>query len=79
MVKGFLAKLETDCSFISMERATREGTYTEHDEFFWLRALRWCPRGLLDLINSKACRGEQSVNLWVACKPVEWIRCDNVQ
>ncbi len=24
----------------------------------WLNALRWCPEELLDLINSKACRGE---------------------
>ncbi|KAF9238762.1 hypothetical protein BU15DRAFT_88220 [Melanogaster broomeanus] len=23
----------------------------------WVKALRWCPRELLDLINSKACRG----------------------
>jgi hypothetical protein len=22
-----------------------------------LRALRWCPQELLDLVNSKACRG----------------------
>lgn len=33
-------------------------------EFFWLRALRWCPQGLLDLVNSKACRGKISANLW---------------
>ena len=23
----------------------------------WTRALRWCPQDILDLINSKACRG----------------------
>jgi len=27
------------------------------DEYFWLKAVRKCPKGLLDLINSKACRG----------------------
>ena len=24
----------------------------------WLRALKLCPRGLVELVNSKACRGE---------------------
>ncbi|KAF8341392.1 uncharacterized protein EI90DRAFT_3116534 [Cantharellus anzutake] len=24
---------------------------------YWMRALRWCPKELIDLINSKACRG----------------------
>jgi hypothetical protein len=29
----------------------------DRDKFDWLRALRYCPRELLDLVNSKACRG----------------------
>ncbi|KAF7352459.1 Mismatch repair-related protein [Mycena venus] len=52
-VKAFLAKLESD-----IPRAEAEATEDdEDDEFHWLRALRWCPQQLLDLVNSKACRG----------------------
>ena len=29
----------------------------DRTEFSWMKALRWCPHHLLDLINSKACRG----------------------
>jgi hypothetical protein len=32
----------------------------EQDEFFWLKAVRCCPKALLDLVNSKACRGKRS-------------------
>ncbi|PBL02872.1 hypothetical protein ARMGADRAFT_1042474 [Armillaria gallica] len=36
-----------------------EDSAPESDEnsFVWLKALRWCPRELMNLINSKACRG----------------------
>lgn len=34
---------------------TKTGTGTV--DTGWMKALRWCPRELLDLINSKACRG----------------------
>lgn len=35
------------------------------DPNFWLQALRWCPKALLELINSKACRGSSCASLRV--------------
>ena len=61
LIKGFLAKLGEGgltSSFASAQRTIHEGASEE--PFFWLKALRWCPRELLDLVNSKACRG-----MWV--------------
>ncbi|KAJ6572598.1 hypothetical protein B0H10DRAFT_2237504 [Mycena sp. CBHHK59/15] len=52
-VKAFLARLEDDRLAPHPEATSSE----EDDEFHWLRALRWCPQQLLDLVNSKACRG----------------------
>ncbi|KAJ7639214.1 hypothetical protein FB45DRAFT_904999 [Roridomyces roridus] len=60
LVKGVLAKAETDPSFIHhvVEHEDRdEEDEEEEDEFRWLRALRRCPQQLLELVNSKACRG----------------------
>ncbi|KAJ7368705.1 hypothetical protein DFH08DRAFT_31742 [Mycena albidolilacea] len=51
-VKAFLAKVESD-----PPRAQTDAENDKDDEFRWLRALRWCPQQLLDLVNSKACRG----------------------
>ncbi|KAH9076998.1 hypothetical protein EDB83DRAFT_2217806 [Lactarius deliciosus] len=34
-----------------------EGQETDQDSPTWHKALRWCPKGLLDLVNSRACRG----------------------
>jgi DNA mismatch repair protein MLH3 len=72
LIKGFLAKLDeggSTSSFASAQQTIHEGTNEE--PFFWLKALRWCPRELLDLINSKACRGA-----WVYSKivfyPHQW-------
>jgi DNA mismatch repair protein MLH3 len=53
LVKGFLGQLETDHPW----RIYPHANEVDEDEFFWLKALRWCPRELIDLINSKACRG----------------------
>ncbi|KAF8238974.1 hypothetical protein L208DRAFT_1239561 [Tricholoma matsutake] len=53
LVKGFLGELEMEDS-IPMSTNADEA---HEGEFDWLKALRWCPRELLDLINSKACRG----------------------
>ncbi|KAF8559172.1 hypothetical protein OG21DRAFT_1403956 [Imleria badia] len=56
LIKGYIGALE------SRELEPREPS-SQHDsgsldeETQWLKALRWCPRELLDLINSKACRG----------------------
>ncbi|TFK43770.1 hypothetical protein BDQ12DRAFT_731752 [Crucibulum laeve] len=52
LIKGFLGQLEVDPS--STSRSLPSDDIHELD---WLKALRWCPQGLLDLINSKACRG----------------------
>lgn len=56
LVKGFLAQLQTDLP--SFSSPSGENSSQEVDqEFLWLKALRYCPRSLLELINSKACRG----------------------
>ena len=44
--------MENPTSVTSYRSEAHEG------QLDWLKALRWCPRQLLDLINSKACRGE---------------------
>jgi len=56
LVKGFLANLESDASTFSLQRPLEDSS-VDQDEYPWLKALRWCPRELLDLVNSKACRG----------------------
>ncbi|KAJ7228296.1 hypothetical protein GGX14DRAFT_412547 [Mycena pura] len=56
LVKAFLAKAEDDPSTI-LQKPSELPSSGEDDEFYWLRALRWCPQQLLDLVNSKACRG----------------------
>lgn len=66
LIKGFLAKLEEDGPFslTSAQRAIRESSKSAgnaDEPFSWMRALRWCPRELVDLVNSKACRGEHLV------------------
>ncbi|KAF8265139.1 hypothetical protein EI94DRAFT_1590032 [Lactarius quietus] len=33
------------------------GQETDQDNPMWHKALRWCPKGLLELVNSRACRG----------------------
>jgi len=58
LIKGFLAKLQEDGSTFSTASVQKTMRKEANDEpFFWLKALRWCPRELLDLVNSKACRG----------------------
>ncbi|KAJ7167564.1 hypothetical protein C8R46DRAFT_1093418, partial [Mycena filopes] len=56
-VKTFLAKLESDPPATQRRPELDLVADGEEDEFRWLRALRWCPQQLLDLVNSKACRG----------------------
>ncbi|KAG5648838.1 hypothetical protein DXG03_000187 [Asterophora parasitica] len=56
LVKGFMGQLATQT--LPMSQAAASAKEDENrDEFCWLKALRWCPRELLELINSKACRG----------------------
>ncbi|KDQ64416.1 hypothetical protein JAAARDRAFT_187743 [Jaapia argillacea MUCL 33604] len=52
LVKGYLGTLETE-GLSSLQDAISSEDQTSH----WLKALRRCPRGLVDLVNSKACRG----------------------
>ncbi|KZP20160.1 hypothetical protein FIBSPDRAFT_827261 [Athelia psychrophila] len=54
LIKGFLGKLEEDGTTFSLGSTQREN---KDDTFFWMRVLRYCPRELVDLVNSKACRG----------------------
>ncbi|KAJ4479232.1 hypothetical protein J3R30DRAFT_3289200 [Lentinula aciculospora] len=54
LVKGYLAQLESDLPDMTQIQGKPE---TEVDASDWLKALRRCPRELLDLVNSKACRG----------------------
>ncbi|KAJ7572555.1 hypothetical protein C8J56DRAFT_989423 [Mycena floridula] len=57
LVKGFLARLETDTPLNPKNHGMGSEENGNASEFVWLKALRWCPKELLDLINSKACRG----------------------
>ncbi|CAA7260090.1 unnamed protein product [Cyclocybe aegerita] len=54
-IKGFLGQIQSgELSSDSWDLPSEAA----QDEFLWLRAVRSCPKGLLDLINSKACRGK---------------------
>ncbi|ESK95055.1 mismatch repair-related protein [Moniliophthora roreri MCA 2997] len=55
LVKGFIAQV--DSSAVDLSRARDMGSESRIKDNDWLKALRWCPRQLLDLVNSKACRG----------------------
>ncbi|KAI1796165.1 hypothetical protein LXA43DRAFT_988663 [Ganoderma leucocontextum] len=52
LVKGFLARLETNDVQDSLYPHEASGDVSN-----WQKALRWCPQELVELINSKACRG----------------------
>ncbi|OJT05361.1 DNA mismatch repair protein MutL [Trametes pubescens] len=55
LIKGYLAKLESDGLEGSVhELDPSQGGDGLHE---WQRALRHCPRELIELVNSKACRG----------------------
>lgn len=56
LIKGYLAKLEEDGPTFSLDSIRRNLEHSQ-EPFSWMKALRWCPRELLDLVNSKACRG----------------------
>ncbi|PCH40853.1 hypothetical protein WOLCODRAFT_99424 [Wolfiporia cocos MD-104 SS10] len=53
LVKGYLAKLQNEGIPPAIERIGID----PDDAFVWQSAMRWCPRELLGLVNSKACRG----------------------
>ncbi len=53
LIKGYMSRLEAD-DFSSGESLANSDAIDDHA---WLRALRHCPRQLVELVNSKACRG----------------------
>ena len=55
LVKGYLGALENELDNFDIPSQSNQGGHEM--ETRWVKALRWCPRVLLDLINSKACRG----------------------
>jgi len=54
LIKSTLAQIQSGSLAIE-EGSLDRNEEADHD---WLRALRHCPRGLVELVNSKACRGE---------------------
>ncbi|KAI0677319.1 hypothetical protein C8Q78DRAFT_1065895 [Trametes maxima] len=55
LIKGYLARLKTEgMEGVPFSTGLSQSGRTSHG---WQRALRFCPRELVDLINSKACRG----------------------
>ncbi|EMD40424.1 hypothetical protein CERSUDRAFT_130259 [Gelatoporia subvermispora B] len=58
VVKGYLAKLDVDgLPPVSHDALLATDASMDGANLLWQKALRWCPRELLELINSKACRG----------------------
>jgi DNA mismatch repair protein MLH3 len=55
LVKGYIGALES--RELEPPEPSQHDSGSSDEETQWLKALRWCPRELLDLINSKACRG----------------------
>ena len=49
------------------------------EAFAWKRALRYCPRGLIDLVNSRARRGTCSFFIFSLVRSTTIARCNYVQ
>ncbi|KAG2152494.1 hypothetical protein BD769DRAFT_1405591 [Suillus cothurnatus] len=62
LVKGYLGTLESEGVYPPNLSQQIDADNIKDDESRWLKALRWCPQELLDLINSKACRGAVMFN-----------------
>jgi len=62
LVKAYLERLVEGEQFcegvLKASSGSRKTTTKKGEGVEWLGALRWCPREMLDLVNSKACRGE---------------------
>lgn len=68
LVKSYLARLVATDHGRELEAVLRaRPTGNGADE--WLGALRFCPREMLDLINSKACRGQSAHHYGRSSKP----------
>ncbi|CCL98575.1 uncharacterized protein FIBRA_00576 [Fibroporia radiculosa] len=58
LVKGYLAKLDAEGAPMPSASQLKSGDPSACEEGAeWQKAMRWCPRELLELVNSKACRG----------------------
>ena len=53
-LKEYAAESETSGELPALGSECHGG---DPDYLTWHKALRWCPKGLLGLINSRACRG----------------------
>ncbi|KAG0709891.1 hypothetical protein DFH29DRAFT_19205 [Suillus ampliporus] len=62
LIKGYLGTFESEETTPPNLSQHKDASDTKDDELRWLKALRWCPQELLDLINSKACRGAVMFN-----------------
>lgn len=79
LVTGILAQFQTDLP-LSSGSVPRDHSRETDQELLWLKAIRSCPRSLLDLVNSKACRGMSLADSFtVSPKPVDALRSDYVQ
>ncbi|KAI9574792.1 hypothetical protein HD554DRAFT_2050106 [Boletus coccyginus] len=56
LIKGYIGALESR-ELEPRDPLSQHDSESSDEETQWLKALRWCPRELLNLINSKACRG----------------------
>lgn len=56
LIKGFLGQIQSGELF--SDAGLVLPSEEDQDNFFWFKAVRHCPRGLLELVNSKACRGK---------------------
>lgn len=57
LIKGYIGALESR-ELEPRDPLSQHDSESSDEETQWLKALRWCPRELLNLINSKACRGK---------------------
>ncbi|KAF8505939.1 hypothetical protein F5888DRAFT_1604331 [Russula emetica] len=67
--KEFAAESETDGVLPALGSQSQHGGDPDH--LTWHKALRWCPKGLLALINSRACRGAIMFNDSLSIKQCE--------
>ncbi|KAL1680735.1 hypothetical protein EV122DRAFT_288554 [Schizophyllum commune] len=67
LVKGYLAKLADEGA------PSRSSGVAKDSACGWLKALRWCPKELVDLLNSKACRGAIMFN-----DPLSMAQCEKL-
>ncbi len=59
LIKSYIAELAASGNpeAVALDAAHANGADGSAGAVGWQRALRWCPRALLELANSRACRG----------------------